>query len=88
MTEEPKFFNIPEPHATFLRNALEYFKKVERLVGIAATLHSAADLYHKLRRQLADRNVSCRLSAEKAAMNYLGEIEARCGLETGIKAKN
>jgi hypothetical protein len=54
----------------------------------AAALRSAADLYHKLRRQLADGNVSHRRSAEKAAMNYLGEIEARCGLETGSKVQN
>lgn len=47
----------------------------------AAALHSAAGLYNKLRRQLADGNVSRRLSAEKAAMDFLGEVEARCGLE-------
>jgi len=36
MTKEPEFFNLPEPHATFLRNALDCLKKDERLAGIAA----------------------------------------------------
>lgn len=36
MTKESGFFNLPEPHATFLRNALDYLKKDDRLVGIAA----------------------------------------------------
>jgi hypothetical protein len=50
----------------------------------AAALHAVVDLYRKL----ADGNVSCRLSAEEAAVNYLGEVEARCGLETRSKTQN
>ena len=36
MTKEPEFLNLPEPHADFLRNALDCLKKDERLVGVAA----------------------------------------------------
>ena len=51
----------------------------------AAALHAAADLYRKLRRQLAEGNVSCRLSAEEAAMEYLEEVEAGVGSEAGAR---
>jgi hypothetical protein len=36
MTKEPGFFTLPDPHAAFLQNALDWLKKDERLVGVAA----------------------------------------------------
>lgn len=34
--KEPNFFNVPEPLATFLKNALDRLKKDEHLVGVTA----------------------------------------------------
>jgi hypothetical protein len=46
----------------------------------AAALRAAANFYLKLRRQMADSTVRCHQSAEEAAMEFLGDMEARCGL--------
>jgi hypothetical protein len=46
----------------------------------AAALRAAANFYLKLRRQMADGTIRCHQPAERAAMEYLGEVEARCGL--------
>ena len=46
-------------------------------------LHAAVDLYRNLRSQEADGTVRRNQKAEEAAMDYLSEVEVRCGLTSG-----
>lgn len=46
----------------------------------AAALRAAADMYRELRARLASKELMRNTRAEKAAMEYLAEIGARCGL--------
>ena len=48
--------------------------------GCVAALRTAADMYRELRGRLVSKELKTNARAEQAAMEYLAEIEARCGL--------